>query len=273
MQVLVTILLAGLILGLLAVAMGFILGWANKAFHVEVDPKIEAINEALPAANCGGCGYVGCGEYAEAVAGGEDITLCGPGGADCIVAIAAIMGLDAVETFRFKAVVHCTATTAQRHDRRDYDGEQTCAAAHLVGGVQGCVYGCLGLSDCVKVCDDDAIRIVDGVAVTNDNCTGCKACVTACPRDLISMIPFKTDSMLIVGCSNLDMGKEAKAVCDVACTGCKICAKVSDLIVMDGNLPVIDYDGYTEETDMAPAVAKCRTDSLVFIGEARTSED
>ncbi|MBU0551249.1 RnfABCDGE type electron transport complex subunit B [Myxococcota bacterium] len=269
MQALVTILLAGVILSLLAVVMGFVLGWANKAFYVEIDPKIEAIIEALPAANCGGCGYIGCGEYAEAVANGEDITLCGPGGGDCIAALAAIMGVEAGETFRLKAVVHCTATSAQRHDLRPYDGEQTCSAAHLVGGVQGCVYGCLGLADCVRVCNDDAIRIIDGVAVTNDQCTGCKACVAACPRDLISMIPFKTDRMLIVGCSNQDIGKEAKAVCDVACTGCKACTKVTDLMVMDGNLPVIDYGAYQADSDLSGAVGKCRTESLVFVGEPR----
>ena len=58
---------AAVLLTLLAIAFGVILGWANRAFHVEVDPKVEAINDALPGANCGGCGFVGCSEYAEAV--------------------------------------------------------------------------------------------------------------------------------------------------------------------------------------------------------------
>ena len=79
-----TMILAALVLAILAIAVGYVLGWANRAFHVEVDPKVEAIMEVLPGANCGGCGFVGCAEYAEAVAQGKaDVTLCVPGGADC----------------------------------------------------------------------------------------------------------------------------------------------------------------------------------------------
>ena len=63
------ILAAGVLLGL-AIVMAFVLGWANRVFHVVVDPKVEEINNALPQANCGACGYVGCSEYAEAVARG-----------------------------------------------------------------------------------------------------------------------------------------------------------------------------------------------------------
>ena len=67
MLITVTILLAAVVLGLLAIGASYILGWANRAFHVEVDPKVEAIQDALPGANCGGCGFVGCSEYALAV--------------------------------------------------------------------------------------------------------------------------------------------------------------------------------------------------------------
>ena len=65
--ILATLLLAAASLSALAVVMSYVLGWANRQFHVDVDPKVEAVNDALPGANCGGCGYVGCQEYAEAV--------------------------------------------------------------------------------------------------------------------------------------------------------------------------------------------------------------
>jgi Na+-translocating ferredoxin:NAD+ oxidoreductase subunit B len=40
----------------------------------------------LPSANCDGCGYVGCNEFAEAVARGESaVTLCAPGGPGCAI--------------------------------------------------------------------------------------------------------------------------------------------------------------------------------------------
>ncbi len=79
-----TMILAALVVAIFAMVVGYVLGWANRAFHVEVDPKVEAIMQVLPGANCGGCGFVGCAEYAEAVAQSKaDVTLCVPGGADC----------------------------------------------------------------------------------------------------------------------------------------------------------------------------------------------
>jgi Na+-translocating ferredoxin:NAD+ oxidoreductase RNF subunit RnfB len=90
-----TISLASGVMAALAVAMAWVLGWAKHAFHVEVNPTVEAIVDVLPGANCGGCGYVGCREYAETIARGDcDVTLCGPGGAACAERLAEIMGVD-----------------------------------------------------------------------------------------------------------------------------------------------------------------------------------
>ena len=90
---LTVVLLASSTLLLLAVFMSFVLGWANKAFHVEVDPRVEQIDAVLPGANCAGCGYIGCGEYAEAVVNeGASVSLCAPGGESCAEAVAEIMG-------------------------------------------------------------------------------------------------------------------------------------------------------------------------------------
>ena len=74
---------SGLMLAL-AVAGGAVLGWANRKFHVPVDPRVERVNAVLPAANCGDCGFIGCMDYAEAVVAGRAVpTLCAarrPGG-------------------------------------------------------------------------------------------------------------------------------------------------------------------------------------------------
>ena len=65
----------------MAVVLTYILGWASKRFHVDVDPRVAAVEAVLPGANCGGCGYVGCSEYAEALAVGEAaLSLCNVGG-------------------------------------------------------------------------------------------------------------------------------------------------------------------------------------------------
>ncbi len=273
-QATLTLLLAGAALALLAVAMGFILGWANRTFHVEVDPKVEAIIEALPGVNCGGCGFVGCGEYAEAVARGDaDVGLCAPGGAGCAQELAEIMGVEVTESFPYRAVVHCAAHFKNRLQRMPYDGEQTCAAANLVAGVQGCTYGCLGLGDCTRACDYDAIHVVDGLATVDyEKCIGCKACARTCPRNIITMVPFKAERMLVVACSNQDKGPDVQAVCEVGCIGCTACSRNAEPMQMEGNLPMIDYDAYGDVADFALARQKCPRSSMLYVGKP-TAED
>jgi len=266
----VTLILAAAVLALLAVGMGWVLGWASRVFHVEVDPKVEAINIILPEVNCGGCGYIGCNEYAEAVVSGEepDLTLCGPGGVSCAHNIADVMGIELKETWPYKAVVNCAARWDDRLLKADYLGEMTCAGANLVAGYQGCVYGCLGLSDCVEACDYDAIHIVDGVAVVDYlECSGCKACSLVCPRNIITMVPFKSSRMLVIKCSNKDFGKDVQAVCKVGCIGCKACVREHDLMDMEGHLPVISYEDYSDEIDFDVILDKCNRESLVFVGQ------
>ncbi|MEZ4565673.1 MAG: (Fe-S)-binding protein [Desulfobacterales bacterium] len=72
---------------LMALVFSYILGWANTAFHVEMDPRVDAVMDSLPGANCGGCGFIGCGEYAEGgyrqctgkqMPGGRGELRCGP---------------------------------------------------------------------------------------------------------------------------------------------------------------------------------------------------
>ena len=82
------IIIAIAILGGLGIIFGAVLAAASKVFYVETDPRLEKLNECLPGANCGGCGYAGCGGYAEAVLNGEaEIGLCASGGTECAQAI------------------------------------------------------------------------------------------------------------------------------------------------------------------------------------------
>ncbi len=265
----------------LAVGAGYVLGWANRAFHVEVDPRVEAVLNALPGANCGGCGYIGCAPYAEAVAEqGEAVDKCPVGGEDVARMLAEIMGIDIKPSWPKRPAVHCRATTEQRLGRNAYAGEPSCSAANGVAGIQGCTYGCLGLGDCVHACAFDAIHIKDGVAVIDyEACTGCGACARVCPRNIISMVPFKAKQMLIIACSNLDFGKEVKNVCKVGCIGCKACSKRSPLFDFShGALPRIDYEAYDPDAldDVGTAVDKCPMKGLVYVGtppESETDDD
>ena len=106
---LIEILIAVGILGGLAVVFGAVLAVASKVFYVETDPRLDALNECLPGANCGGCGYAGCGGYAEAVLNGEaPIGKCASGGNECAQAMAAIMGVKAEAVTRRVALVRCS---------------------------------------------------------------------------------------------------------------------------------------------------------------------
>ena len=271
METLTIILLAAATMLVLAVLMSFILGWANRAFHVQVNPLVEKAMEILPGTNCGGCGYVGCSEYAEAVVSGKAPPgKCPVGGHGVAEQLAELLGVSFEKTAPKYAVVHCGAGREQKKGLADYRGEPTCAAANVTGGVQACAYGCLGLGDCVRSCCFDAIHVVGGLAAVDyDKCTGCGACVKACPRDLISLASFPTDRVLAVACSNRDFGKDVKAVCDVGCIGCKACTKVSDLFVMDGQLSRIDYEQYAPDkaAEAEPAIQKCPTRCIVYRGQ------
>ncbi len=272
----VTVVLAAAVLALLGVAMGLVLGWANRKFHVPVDPKVEALLAALPGANCGGCGFVGCSEYAEVVARGEaEVSLCAPGGAGAAQQLDAILGVEVGEALPYRAVLHCSARREQRLQRVHYTGEPTCAAVNLVAGVQGCSYGCLGFGDCQQACIYGAIRVVDGLScIDYEACVGCGACARTCPRNIITMVPFKSEKMLVVACSNQDRAGDVRAVCEVGCIGCRACMRVApDVISVEGALPTINYDNYdpTDET-LAEVLEKCPRKRLLFVGKPTEEE-
>ncbi len=267
--------LAASVLLVLAIAMSTILGWASHKFHVPVDMRIEEINEVLPGANCGGCGYVGCGEYAEAVVAGDcGPDLCPVGGDGCTEAIAEIMGVTVSESWPQRPVIHCVAKRAQRLKQSEYRGEMTCHGANMVAGIQGCPYGCLGYGDCANVCEYDALHIIDGLATVDyEKCTGCGACVKACPRNIISNVPFKVDRILAVTCSNKDFGNPVREMCQVGCIGCKACTRIEKgLIMMKDNLPVMDMEKYEPQLNLQGIQDRCPREALVWIGKP-SSED
>jgi len=261
---------AGTLVGM-AIILSYVLGWANKTFHVEVDSRVEACINALPAANCGGCGYVGCSEYAEAVVAGEaPVNKCTVGGESVVVALADIMGVEVEESFPYFAIVHCAAYYDDRLGRHEYSGEQTCAAANLIADVQGCIYGCLGFGDCVRSCDYDAIHMIDGLATVDyEKCIGCGTCAKACPTNIITITPFKADQILAVTCSNKDFGKDVTSVCKVGCIGCKACTRASDIFKVENNLSAIDYDAYSpgDLENLIKVAGKCKRNRIEFVGK------
>ncbi|HHE38393.1 MAG TPA: RnfABCDGE type electron transport complex subunit B [Candidatus Cloacimonetes bacterium] len=236
-------------LGILGIIYGLGLALASKKFHVEVDPKIEQINEVLPQANCGACGLPGCSAYAEAIVNkGEDINLCAPGGESSIKEIARIMGIKASTKERNIAVIHCQSGGYNNtFFRYEYQGIATCKAAVLVThGPNLCNFGCVFQNDCIAACHFDALHLDEnGIRVVDkEKCTGCGACAKACPRNLIEMVPISKKVHIL--CSSHDKGVEAKKRCGnkTACISCGLCVKKCPVgaIEMKDDLAVIDYE-------------------------------
>ncbi|MCQ2560430.1 MAG: RnfABCDGE type electron transport complex subunit B [Clostridia bacterium] len=213
-------------------------------FAVPVDETQVKIRECLPGANCGACGFVGCDDYAAALAADHSIApnKCVPGGASAAAGIAAVLGVDAGSAEAKVANVMCSGLNDCTKPEMDYQGYKSCSAVkQFFGGPGTCKFGCIGLGDCTKACAFDAIEVCNGVAKVNrDKCVGCGACANTCPQKIIDILP-KT-SRVTVGCSSHDAAKATKDACTAGCVGCKMCEKTCkfDAIHVEGNVAKID---------------------------------
>jgi len=180
-----------LVLGGLGALCGFGLALAAKVFYVYVDPKIEAMTEALPGANCGGCGFAGCGANAEAIAKGKSsASSCVAGGPDVAAAIAAVLGVSIGAREPDLARPGCTYGVQDADLKFLYDGVWDCRAAVLLGGgSKVCPIGCVGLGTCARACPFDALSMgPDNLPVVNlAKCTGCGTCERICPKNIITL--------------------------------------------------------------------------------------
>ena len=224
--------------------LGLILAYAKKIFNVEADERIELIENVLPAANCAGCGYASCKSLAEAIVKGEAKTnACHVGDNNMCSEIAQIMGLQILESERYRAQVMCSGTNDLAKQKYEYDGIKDCVDANrLAGGSKSCSNGCLGLGTCIKNCKFDAIKIINGVAAVDyDKCTACGACVSACPKRIIKLIPFNAAHW--VGCISVDKGAVTRKNCAIGCVACGLCQKKcpAGAIEMNGFIANIDY--------------------------------
>ena len=263
-----TILTALIALGSLTLLLALMLIVANKKLYVYEDPRIDQVEDMLPHANCGACGYPGCRPFAEALVGGKALPgKCTVSSDEGRAAIAAFLGVALGAEEKLVARLACAGGTNVAINRATYQGVQSCRAASLVsGGGKGCFWGCLGHGDCEVVCDFDAITMNEfGLPVVDPHkCTACGDCVEVCPKDLFSLQP--SSHRLWVNCKNLDMGNEVVEECQVGCTACGKCAMDApgDLITMVHNLPVVNYAG--NHNNRKP-IERCPTGAIVWLDE------
>lgn len=252
-------------MGGIGAALALFLAYADKKFHVEEDPALEAIAGILPNTNCGGCGYPGCRMLAEKLLAGEaPPTACVAGGNDIAKKLAELLGAEAGDVKRTLAVVLCKGGHKEAERRATYKGDMTCTAASLTGSDKSCSYGCLGYGECVDACKFDAMAMDDNglPVVFHDKCIGCGACARACPRNIIEMHP--EDHKLFVYCRSKDKGAYAKKVCSVACIACGLCVKdctATGGIVLKDNIAVVNYDLAPQNDE---SIKRCPTKCILF---------
>ncbi len=157
---------AVIILSFLALIFGAILGFASIKFKVEGDPIVDQINDVLPQTQCGQCGYPGCKPYAQAIANGDEINKCPPGGEAGVKALADLLGREIIPLDEERGETGPVTVAYIREDE------------------------CIGCTKCIQACPVDAIlgapKLMHTVIV--DECTGCDLCVEPCPVDCIDML-------------------------------------------------------------------------------------
>ena len=265
---------AVIVLGAIALVASVVLYVCAKKFAVEEDPRIGQVLEALPGANCGGCGFPGCSGMADALvkacdAGSLEGLLCPVGGQQVMSEVADLLGMAVANTDPKVAVVRCNGTCEHRPRIAEYSGLRTCFAMNSTGaGETGCGFGCLGCGDCVAACQFDAIHMNPETGlpeVDEEKCVACGACVKACPRHIIELRKKGVKGRRVyVQCVNKDKGVVAKKACEVACIGCGKCQKVCqfDAITIENNVSYIDFNKCRL---CRKCVEECPTNAIVAV--------
>jgi electron transport complex protein RnfB len=151
------------VLGVLGGAAAAALAWVDRRLPADRAPLVDAIDALLPQTQCAQCGYPGCRPYAEAVARGEAVNLCPPGGVETQQALARLL------------------------DREP--GPPPTEPQPNVAVIDEA--RCIGCFRCVEACPVDAIVGAPQLmhTVIADRCTGCELCIEPCPMDCIDLEP------------------------------------------------------------------------------------
>ncbi|GAA4842465.1 RnfABCDGE type electron transport complex subunit B [Algivirga pacifica] len=264
-----SILTAFIALGGLTLLLALLLVVANKKLYVYEDPRIDQVDNMLPHANCGACGFPGCRPFAEALVAQKTApSKCTVNTEEGKQAIAAYLGVASGAEEKRVARLACGGGDNVAYRNAQYRGMTSCQASALVaGGDKDCTWGCLGLGDCAVSCTFGAIEMdANGLPrVNEDKCTACGDCVDACPKGLFSI--ELAENRLWINCKSKKEGDEVLTACQVGCTACGKCVMdAAGLIHMQDNLPVIDYQkGQLTQEPMQ----RCPTGAIVWLDKEK----
>lgn len=248
---------------------GVVLAFAGKHFEIEVDSQVEQIEQILPGSNCGNCGYPSCNSYAHAIVfANAPIDCCLPGKIEVRNKIVEITGRKTEDKNQVEMVAEllCQGDKEKAVLLYHYEGLQDCrAAVNFFNGPKACLYGCIGLGTCSKVCPGGAITMEsNGLPRINTSlCTGCGVCIQACPQKVLTLV--EKNQEVLIRCKNMDNGKQAKEVCQTACISCGLCEKncpvsaISMLTDNTGSIAVIDS---SKCVNCGVCIEKCPTKAI-----------
>ncbi|MBR2427100.1 MAG: RnfABCDGE type electron transport complex subunit B [Lentisphaeria bacterium] len=223
-----TILTAVCVIGITGLLLGALIAYTAKKFAVESDPRIEEVQALLPGANCGGCGFAGCADMADAiVTKGASPSLCTACTEKDLKSIAEVLGISVDAQEKKVAVVFCSGTVSRAARKAQYNGVMDCRSASRVagGGGKACRFGCIGYGSCARACPFGAIEVRDGLAMVHpDICRGCGKCEDVCPRKLIRLVPVS--AQVHVYCNSLDKPAVKRKNCSSACLACRKCERL-----------------------------------------------
>lgn len=267
---LVTILTAVCAAGVIGLVLGALIAFTAKKFEVETDPRIDEVQSVLPGANCGGCGYAGCADFADAiVTRGADPTLCTSCGTRELKMISHILGVEVDAKEKMVAVVYCGGSASRTVAKAQYNGVMDCRSASAVagGGGKACRFGCIGYGSCARACPFGAIEMRDRLAVVHPElCRGCGKCLDVCPRKLIRLVPASAKAHIY--CNSLEKPAVKRKYCSAACISCKKCVRTdAERFSMQDQLVRVRYN--MPVTKELLEQVKCPTGALQMEEEHR----
>lgn len=144
----------------------------SRAQNQTQQDLVARIDKLLPQTQCGRCSFEGCLPYAQAIAAGEAINKCPPGGDLLINRLSRLLqeyekGLDPA---------HGKFTPPQVAVIREAE--------------------CIGCTKCIRACPVDAIlggpKLMHTVIASE--CTGCDLCLQPCPVDCIDLVSLRNET-------------------------------------------------------------------------------
>jgi len=210
------------------------------------DDRALKIFQLLASIDCRKCGFASCYDFAQAACDSPElVNLCAHSSNTIIKNAHNIWGYSPVFDNNLSARLFCSAGVSNCAEKYRYYGTKSCAGVKLLWeGNRECIYGCVGLHDCVKVCPVGAIELIDNFLprINEEKCVGCGKCAQICPFDVIKIMD--RNSKTYIRCQTRDNGAMVHKICSSGCISCMVCVKACPYYAIDtdARVPRVNND-------------------------------